>query len=909
MTPWHQFPAEAVLRELRTDAATGLTESEASRRLAEYGPNELARAASRSIWAIFWNQLTSLMVIILMVAAVISTLLGDYSDAIAIAAIVLLNAVLGFSQEYRAETAIAALQRLAIPVARVWREGQLREIASTGLVPGDIVSLEAGNVIPADCRILESAALEAQEAALTGESQPVHKTVPPLDAADLPLGDRRNMAYMGTFVVAGRGRGVVVATAAQTELGHIAQLIQGVRRDPTPLQRRLHQMGKRLATVALFLVIVIFVLGLLRGDDLKILLLTAVSIGVAAVPEGLPAIVTIALTLGTQRMLRRKALIRKLPAVETLGSVTVICSDKTGTLTENRMTATVLQTAVLRLDLPALETVEQRIHQKQFDDTGVELLLVAGALCNDAHLQPVENPAVAQAAIGDPTELALLQAAADFGLVQQHLQNALPRIAEVPFSSERRRMTTVHALAPDAAGIPSVVSAALRHNGAAALAFCKGSVESLLDLCTTIWAGGKQETFDNQWRAKLLRAHDALAADGMRILGVAYRALNSGWTPDRLDHVECDLTFVGMFGLIDPARPEAASAVATCQTAGIRVVMITGDHALTAQSIARQLAIGSPASAALLGTQIDSLSPDELVQRAETADVYARVSPAHKLKIIEALERCGHIVAMTGDGVNDAPALKKAAIGIAMGRGGTDVAKEAADMVLLDDNFATIVAAVEEGRVIYDNIRKFIKYILATNSGEIWIMLAAPFLGMPLPLLPLQILWMNLVTDGLPALALGVEPAEDDAMRRPPHAPNESIFARGLGRHVLWVGLLMAAVSLSMGFWYWSAGREQWQTMLFTTLTLSQMAHILAIRTERISLFRAGLFSNTALLGAVLLTFFLQMAIVELPFFQNIFKTVGLSLLDLTISLLLSSIIFWAVETEKWIARASQVTR
>jgi Ca2+-transporting ATPase len=839
------------------------------------------------------------MVVILIVAAVVSMLLGDHEDAIAITAIVILNALLGFSQEYRAEKAMTALKKLSIPAVRVRRGGRVQEISSRLLVPGDIVLLEAGSLVAADGRVFESAALETQEAALTGESQPIHKIVEPLVASDLPLGDRRNMAYMGTFVVSGRGLAVVAATGMHTELGKIARMMQSVRREATPLQRRLDQLGKRLAAVALFLVAVIFVLGVLRGEDLKLMLLTAVSIGVAAVPEGLPAIVTIALTLGAQRMLRRKALIRKLPAVETLGSVTVICSDKTGTLTENRMTVTALQTAERRLDLAALTADEPQRRGAQLNGFGFGLLLTGGALCNDAVLPAAEDELGSPAALGDPTEVALLVAASRFGLTKQGLESALPREAELPFSAERKRMTTVHAVRRTAASVPEEIVASLERDAAGWIAFTKGSVESLLELSVAVCVGGKIEPLSGDWCERLTAVNDELAKNGMRVLGVAYRTLRSLPEPGAMESAERDLTFVGMVGMMDPPRPEVASAVATCKTAGIRAVMITGDHALTAQSIAQQLGIGD-GGRVVTGPELDRLSAAELQAQAEETAIYARVSPEHKLKIVEGLQRQGHILAMTGDGVNDAPALKKAAIGIAMGRTGTDVAKEAADMVLMDDNFATIVAAVEEGRVIYDNIRKFIKYILATNSGEICVMLIALFAGMPLPLLPLQILWMNLVTDGLPALALGLEPAEYDTMRRAPYPSQESIFARGMGRHVIWVGLLMATLSLGIGHWYWRAGDSGWQTMLFTTLTLSQMAHILAIRTERSSLFHAGLFSNTPLLGAVILTTLLQVAIVQLPVLQRIFDTIGLSATDLTLSLLLSSVVFWAVELEKW---------
>ncbi len=849
------------------------------------------------------DQMTELMVVILIVAAVISALLGDYNDAIAIAAIVILNAILGFSQEYRAEKAMAALKKMTVPSVRVRRGGEVRESSALKLVPGDILLLESGNLVPADCRVIESADLQTQEAALTGESQPVRKISRALELADVPLGDRRNMAYMGTFIASGRGEAVVTETGMRTELGHIAGMLQQIRREPTPLQQRLGQLGKVLAAAAVAIVALIFFLGWLRGVDLKILFLTAVSLAVAAVPEGLPAVMTIALTLGAQRMLRRRVLIRKLSAVETLGSVTVICSDKTGTLTENRMTVTILQ----------LPDCEVKLSDGAFgidelpeaEQSGFQLMLAGGTLCNDAVVHRAAGEADSSMPLGDPTEVALVVAAAESGLSKPDLERLLPRVAEVPFTSERKRMTTVHHIPSDHNLLPTGIKVACEGTPSDYLVITKGSVDGLLDLSRSVWVQSSSETLDQAWRDRISVAQDKLAADGMRLLGVAFRLIESLPPEDRDETLERDLTFVGIIGMIDPARPEAASAVATCKAAGIRPVMITGDHPLTARSIACQVGIIGDDSA-LTGQQLTGLSNDELELATETVSIYARVSPEHKLRIIEGLHRRGQVVAMTGDGVNDAPALKKADIGVAMGVTGTDVAKESADMVLLDDNFASIVAAVEEGRVIYDNMRKFVKYMLATNSGEIWLMLAAPLFGMPLPLLPLQILWMNLVTDGLPALALGVEPAESDTMRRPPRAPRESLFARGMGRHIIWVGLLMGLLSLGVGYGYWRAGNPNWQTMAFTTLTLSQMANVLAIRSERQSLFQMGLLSNRALLGAVSLTVILQLALVYVPFLESVFRTTALSAADFGLTVGVSALIFLAVEIEKWYFRRRQ---
>ena len=872
---WHQATGDAVIRELGSSDA-GLNRTEAARRLAELGRNELTGRGARSPWLILWEQLTAFMVLVLIAAAVISAALGDMKDALAIGAIVVLNAMLGFSQEYRAEQAMAALKRLAVPVARVKRDGAVVEVSSLDLVPGDLVFLEAGNFVAADCRLIESAHLQIQEAALTGESQPALKETGALAAEELALGDRTNMAYRGTFVAAGRGTAVVTETGMKTELGKIAKLIEEVDQEQTPLQKRLDELGKGLAGVALAIVAVIFVLGLLRGEELKLMLLTAVSIGVAAVPEGLPAVVTIALTLGAQRMLKRNVLVRRLAAVETLGSITVICSDKTGTLTQNKMT-------VERLEW-AGETLELRVAG---EETGVVgqgglLLLLGGAMCNDT--APGAN------AIGDPTEVALTVGARRFGLERTVLEQWLPRVDEIPFDADRKRMTTVHKVLENS----REDLAPLR--GWDRVAFTKGSVDGLLEISSQVWVDGVLVELDQHWRERIEVAQRDLAGRGMRVLGVALRRLDAG-IEITIEQLERELTFIGMVGIIDPPRKEAALAVATCQSAGIRGVMITGDHPLTANFIAKELGMAG-GGRVLSGAEIESMAVEELEEHAQGTTVYARVSPEHKLKIVEALQRRGHIAAMTGDGVNDAPALKKADIGIAMGITGTDVAKEAADMVLLDDNFASIVAAVEEGRVIYDNIRKFIKYMLATNAGEIVLMVAAPLAGMPLPLLPLQILWLNLVTDGLPALALGVEPAETNVMHRPPRTPDESVFARGLGWHVAWVGLLMGLLCLGTGYWYWRQGIAEWQTVLFTTLTFSQMAHVLAIHTEAPASF-AGLFRNPMLAGAVGLTVLLQFALIYVEALRDLFGMRILGMPEVAVSIIVSAVVFISVELEK----------
>ncbi|HSJ55094.1 MAG TPA: cation-translocating P-type ATPase, partial [Anaerolineae bacterium] len=837
------------------------------------------------------------------VAAIISAALGDWKDAIAILAIVVLNAALGFSQEYRAEKAIAALKQLAVPTVRVRRDGHVAEISAHSLVPGDVALLEAGVLVPADGRLLEAVNLRVEEASLTGESEPVEKHTAPLQGVDLQVGDRVNMAYLGTVVTYGRGTVLVTETGMKTELGRIADMIQGVERSPTPLQTRLDKLGRDLALAALGIVAVVFVLGLLRGEELRLMILTAIGMAVAAVPEGLPAVVTVALALGAQRMLRRQALIRKLPAVETLGSVTVICSDKTGTLTENRMTVTVLDVLgetkrVETLLHEGVPVVDARVPPDEPPTIrSLVLLATAAALANDATLEPGEDQKDGYHVVGDPTEGALVVAAAQMGLPKYVLEERWPRVAEVPFTSERKRMTTVHRVGDEDR------DSGMSWCGHEYVAFAKGAVDSLLQISEQAWAGDQAVPLTADLRQRIADANDRMAAEGQRVLGAAFRCMEAGFDEADEAGLEQRLIFVGLVGMIDPPRPEVRDAVQTARDAGIRPVMITGDHPLTAREIARELGIAGEDARSLTGEQLARMSVEELEAVVEEVSVYARVSPEHKLKIVQALQDLGQIVAMTGDGVNDAPALKRADIGVAMGITGTDVSKEAADMVLLDDNFTTIVAAVREGRTIYDNIRKFIKYTMTSNAGEIWVMLLAPFFGMPLPLLPLQILWVNLVTDGLPGLALAIEPAERRIMRRPPYPRSENIFGRGLGVYVLWVGLLMGAVSLALGFWAWRTGRPNWQTMVFTTLTLSQMGNVLAIRSDRESLFTIGLLSNKPLLGAVALTFALQMAVVYVPFMQELFETSALSLADLAISLVLSTVVFIAVELQKLVAR------
>ena len=899
---------------LKTDPSQGLSEEEARRRLAEYGYNELIESGLKSPWRILWEQLTATLVVILIVAAVIAALLGDYKDAVAILAIVILNALLGFIQEYRAEKAMAALKKLAVPTVRVRRNGEVREISARTLAPGDLVLLETGNLVPADCRVLESASLRIEEASLTGESEPVEKETRSLPEHELALGDRRNMTYMGTVVTYGRGQAVVTETGMATELGRIAAMIQSVEPEPTPLQIRLDQLGRKLAAAAVAVAAVIFTLDLLRGEDLKLMFMTAISIAVAVVPEGLPAVVTIALSLGVRRMLRRRALIRKLHSVETLGSVTVICSDKTGTLTENRMTVTVLDVLEHRMELTEdlrrsgiLAQISDEQEAALRDHPALALLLTGGALCNDAALKPANHETEQLQAVGDPTESALVVAAARFGLAKPELEQTLPRVAEAPFDSERKRMSTVHRFPADGGQLqplsPLLIETLRSGNPeiseSSFVIFAKGAVDSLLDICSAVRVNHGTAPLSEQWRQRIMTAQDRLAQNGMRVLGVGIRSINQLPAPVSDELLEREMIFVGMVGIIDPPRPEVKQAVHTCQTAGIRPVMITGDHPLTARQIARELGIATDGRI-LTGQDLARMSVSELEEIVDEVPVYARVSPEHKLKIVQALQNRGQIVAMTGDGVNDAPALRKANIGVAMGITGTDVAREAAGMVLLDDNFTTIVSAVEEGRGIYDNIRKFIKFSITGNVGKIFAVMVAPFLGIPLALLPLQILWLNLLTDGLLGLGLSVEPGERGLMRRRPFDPNESVFSRGIRAHIAWVGLLIGFIGLGVGFAYWRVGNDHWQTMLFTTLAFAQVAQVMAIRSGRDSLFRIGILSNKPLLGAATLVVFLQLSVLYVPFLQGVFQTSALSLRDLALSLALSAVVFWGVEIEKW---------
>ena len=811
--PWHEQSVEATSGELGVDLSIGVLSSDVGRRRERGGPNVLETRARRSMGRMVLAQLTDFMVLVLLAAAVVSGVVGEAADTIAIIVIVVLQAVLGVTHEWRAERALEALAALAEPHCRVLRDGAVGQVASEDLVIGDVVVLEAGEIVPTDLRVVESQGLQIEESALTGESVPVdkHTEALPAEVAEVPVGDRLNMAYRGTSITRGHGLGLAVATGMRTQLGKIAELV-GTQRGPTPLQRRLAAFGRQLVWVVLALCGVVFATGMASGEATLPMLLTAVSLAVAAIPEGLPAMVTIALAFGARRMAARSALVRRLAAVETLGSVTVICTDKTGTLTENRMAADVVW--------PERSAAVER----------------AMVLCNDAQLS---GPS-------DPMELALLEAVPAAAKIRE----GYPRVGERPFDTHARRMTTVHEAADG--GL---------------LAVTKGAPEAVLDRC------GASELVN---RAEA--AAEELAARGLRVLALAERRLG-GLGEDGWDE---DLVLLGLVGLIDPPRASAAAAVATCAEAGIRTMMVTGDHPATAQAIGQRVGI-------------------DLIR--------ARIDPAEKLRIVEELQAAGEVVAMTGDGVNDAPALQRADVGVAMGKVGTDVAREASELVLLDDEFATIVAAVEEGRRIFDNIRKFLKYSLASNSGEIVTLLLAPLVGLPVPLLPIQILWVNLASDGLPGLALTVEPAEPGVMARPPRPMTESIFAHGLWQHTIWVGLLIGALALGAGLLTYEPDSQRWQTVVLTVLTFAQMGHVMTVRSERVSLWGHGVFGNRPLLGAIGLTLALHLAVVYVPALQVVFRTEALSPTQLALCVAVIPVIPLLGEFEKWLVRRGLIYR
>lgn len=871
-TNWHTLGVPECLRLTET-TVNGISRKEAEERRRRYGENRLSEGERVSLLSLFFDQFRDFMVLVLMAATLISGLLGEYTDAVTIIAIIVVNGILGFLQEVRAERSLASLRQLAAPTAHVVRDGKKVTVQASELVPGDIVHLESGDRVPADLRLIRCQSLEIEESSLTGESLPVAKITEPIDDPFAGVGDRRNMAYMGTMVTRGKGVGVVVATGMDTEMGLIADLIQTSEDTGTPLQRRLEQLGKILVYVALAITLVVVVTGILHGHGIYEMFLAGVSLAVAAIPEGLPAIVTIALALGVQRMIRRRAIVRKLPSVETLGCASVICSDKTGTLTQNMMTVQQVWASGQFYDITGhgyepegeFQLSGKKVDPRKRDD--LRRLLEIAVLCNNAELTQEKAPKgeARRTVSGDPTEGALLVMAAKAGITPERLAEAEQRLDELPFDSNRKMMSVL-----------------TRNQAGQFHLLVKGAPDVLLDRSSHILIDGKVVPMSISLRKAAAQANESMAAGALRNLGIAYRPVRDP-AEIRVPDPEKGLIFLGLAGMIDPPRPEVYQAIAKCKRAGIKTVMITGDHQATAEAIARQIGILPPGGWVVNGTRLNAMSDKELQERVEDIYVYARVSPEHKLRIVKALQQNGHVVAMTGDGVNDAPAIKAADIGIAMGRTGTDVAKEASALVLSDDNFATIVAAIEEGRGIYDNIRKFVRYLLASNVGEILVMFLAMLAGLPLPLLPIQILWVNLVTDGLPAIALGVDPPEKNIMQKRPRSVEESIFARGVGQKILTRGLLIGIVTLGV-FWLIYADDPnslvKAQTMAFSTLVMAQLIQVFDCRSVEGGIFSRNIFENPWLVASVVVSALLLLGVIYIEPMQPIFKTVPLNLLD-----------------------------
>lgn len=922
VTDPHARPAEAVVEALGSDLGTGLTPQVAQHRLAQYGPNELPEAPRPGLLRMLWAQFDDFVVWMLIVAAAVSAFVGyyegeGYTDAIAIIAIVILNAILGLIQERRAENALLALRKMAAPDARVVRSGRITTVPAREIVPGDIVLLETGNYIPGDVRLVEAVNLKIEEASLTGESVPVSKRAETVLDEDAQLGDRQNMAYMGTVVANGRGRGVVVGTGMESQIGHIAAMLQTEEEEATPLQRRLNQLGRMLGYATLAICAVVFLVSVLRDTALGVLLATpseylavyeehllelfmvAVSLAIAAVPEGLPAVVTITLALGMQRMIRRNALIRQLPAVETLGSATTICSDKTGTLTQNEMMVvqveldgqTLIVTGSGYQPTGSFSRNGQVVNPRE--DPDLRLLLQGALLASDAVLTQAEDGAGWEIA-GDPTEGALVALAAKGDYWRDELQSRQPRIAEVPFDSERKRMTTIH----------NIHGAALPMDETPPwIAYVKGAPDVIVELSDRYHHNGAPAPLIPAVRERILDANEEMASRALRVLGVAYKPLSEmpgEVTPELLEH---DLVFLGLVGMRDPIRPEVRSAVQRARSAGVRTVMITGDYKDTAVAVARELDLLRDGSTVLTGRELEAISDERLIKLADEIDVYARVSPEHKVRIVEALKNQGAIVAMTGDGVNDAPALKRSHIGIAMGITGTDVARETADMVLTDDNYTSIVAAVEEGRVIYDNIRKFVFYLLSCNVGEILLIFFAILAGLPSPLAPIQLLWLNLVTDGLPALALGMEKGEPDVMDRPPRPPEEPILTRDLWSLISVQAVVEMIATLVAFVWALRASGNDIvfaRTVAFTTLVMSELLRAYTSRSERHSVLRLGPLSNPWLVTATAISLGLHLMVMYVPFLQPMFNTTAVGLREWFVIGPLMLLTGIAAELTKW---------
>ena len=900
---WHALSAEETLQRLETAESHGLSSSEAETRLSRVGPNQLDEKPRPTFLQLVLAQLKSFVIILLIVAAVISAILGEYIDAGAILAIVILNAVLGVVQESRAEEALAALKRMSAPESQVLRDGKRVTIPAPLLVPGDIVFLEAGNFVPADLRLIEAVNLRVEEAALTGESVPVQKNAGLTLQPDSSLGDRKNTAFMGTVIVYGRGRGVVTSTGMHTQLGLIATMLQAVAEEETPLQKRLDQLGKTLGWACLIVCAIVFGVGILEGGAPLELFMIAVSLAIAAVPEGLPAIVTVSLALGMQEMIKRHALIRRLSSVETLGSATVICSDKTGTLTQNEMTVTQIWVDDNLVNIsgqgyaPVGEfSIENKpINLDQYP--AIRTALWVGVLNNDAVIEETnqDNGTVDYRMVGDPTEGSLLVAAYKAGAATTELNRAYPRKNEIPFDSERKRMVTIHSVDdPRAEDLSPFVDEGQKDWHVIAV---KGAPDVVLNLCTMYQPidGQAPKVIDEIIRQRIISANDSMTRDALRVLGVAYRLIESEPDAENRTELEKDLVFVGLIGMIDPARPEVKPALLTAARAGIRTLMITGDYPNTARAIAESIGLLRPGHHVLTGAQLDKLSEAEMKSEVMKTDVYARVSPEHKMRIVTALQANGEVVAMTGDGVNDAPAIKQADIGVSMGITGTDVAKDTADMVLTDDNYVSIVSAVEQGRIIYSNIRKFVYYLISCNMAEILIIFLPTAFGRFFisgltpsqlsPLMPVQLLWLNLITDGAPALALGTEKGDPDIMDQPPRPPTEPIINKNMRIGVVAQTLAITFVTL---FAFWRGLNHNGanyienlpfaETMAFVTLSASELLRAYTARSERYPLLKIGVFKNKWMNLAVITSLVLMLAVVYVPFLNPIFQTVPLGL-------------------------------
>lgn len=879
-TKWYQVEIGQAVQMLESDIGRGLDDSQVKAKRENFGSNELEEEAGKPIWSMFLDQFKEFLVILLFIAAIVSGFLGEWFDSGIIIAIVILNAAIGVFQEYKAEQSLAALKRLSAPLAKTLRNGHVKPIPAQELVPGDIIILEAGDFVPADSRLIEAVNLKIEEAALTGESVPVEKTDAVL-TQELPLGDQKNLAFMGTVVTYGRGKAIVINTGMNTEIGQIANLIKQAEPETTPLQQKLAEFGKYLGTLAILVCALIFILGWLRGENLTAMFLTSVSLAVAAIPEGLPAIVTIVLAIGVQRLAKQRAIIRKLPAVETLGAATVICSDKTGTLTQNQMTVKKVFAAGKWHDVtgqgynPSGEYLDNG-KPASVGEGPLKTLLSCGALCNDAILEEdLKEDEQTWKIIGDPTEGALVVAAAKAGIDKELLAEKYERVYEIPFDSERKLMTTINK-----GGLPDPHLRKIETESPKGLwAITKGAPDIVLSRCSSVLTADGIKDLTPQLTDELMKHNGTMAQDALRVLGVAVRRMPEANRID-LKTVEAEMTFIGFWGMIDPPRPEVKDSIAECRSAGIKPVMITGDHRDTATAIARELGLLREDELVLSGQELDNIGDDELNRKAEKISVYARVSPQHKVRIVNIFRNKGHVVAMTGDGVNDAPALKRADIGAAMGITGTDVAKSASEMVLADDNFATIVGAVREGRVIYENIKKSVYFLLSCNIGEIFGILLAILFQLPVPLLAIQILWVNLVTDSFPALALGMEPAEPGVMKRNPRRKEEGIFIKGMKRTIVFEGVLIGALTI-LAFYIgvnYNGSIEQGRTMAFATLSLSQLFHVFNFRSVRNSIFNKGLAVNKYLISAVVFSGMVQLAVMLTPAFRTVFKVVPLDL-------------------------------